>query len=156
MMTRLTGFPDLLAYLEEVKLPHRADPVAQTVEIPTQAPPLVGRLVVRWEKRLPYLQLIHPMLQAIPVARRTELEHAICLVNNAVPLPGFGLEYERSFLYLRLCIPLAEEGLSVSVFRNMVSQVIHVARQHLHAFQRVVAGAPAEQILDPVPPPVVD
>src|SRR6266508_352672 len=108
-ITRITSFTDLVQALEESNTPHRADADRQTVEIPAASP--FGSLGVRWEKRLPYGQIVQPMVKNVPRERRSEVEQAICRANNTIALPGFGYEYGKDFVYMRLCVPIYEEGM---------------------------------------------
>jgi hypothetical protein len=143
----LVTFADLLALLKESRVPHEVDMAAQVVELPANAPPFVGHTLIRWEKKLPYVQIIAPMVRNIPPDRRADLEEAICRANNTISLPGFGYEYDRNFVYMRLCVPMYEEGMLVKSFRNQIASVVSNARQFLVPFQKVVTGEHGERIL---------
>src|SRR5262249_24366214 len=121
---RIASFCDLLNLLTETNTPHRADVDRQVVEIPTAVPPLNGPLVARWEKNLPYVQIIHPVVEAVPAARRADVIDAICRANNAIPLPGFGYHYDLHFVYMRLCVPMYEEGMLSTSFRKQLASVV--------------------------------
>jgi hypothetical protein len=126
----LVTFADLLALLKESRVPHEVDMAAQVVELPANAPPFVGHTLIRWEKKLPYVQIIAPMVR-----------------NITISLPGFGYEYDRNFVYMRLCVPMYEEGMLVKSFRNQIASVVSNARQFLVPFQKVVTGEHGERIL---------
>jgi hypothetical protein len=146
-MERLAKFSDLLAFLEEAKLPNKADAQSQVVEVPTSSGPLKGSVYIRWEKQLPYVQIIHPMVLNVPPERLADVEHAICRANLTLPQPGFGFEYERSFIYFRVCVPVYEEGMLTTSFQRLVLGAIHTARDFLLPFQDIVGGKPGEEIL---------
>ncbi|HKA91590.1 MAG TPA: hypothetical protein VKE22_28200 [Haliangiales bacterium] len=145
---RIASFSDLLNLLTETNTPHRADVDRQVVEIPTAVPPLKGPLVARWEKNLPYVQIIHPVVEAVPAARRADVIDAICRANNAIPLPGFGYHYDLHFVYMRLCVPMYEEGMLSTSFRKQLASVVSNAREFAVPFMKIVQGEPGERILE--------
>jgi hypothetical protein len=142
-ITRIASFQDFLAVLVEAQVPHQIDPEALVAEI--QLPG--GNLFVRWEKTLPYAQIIQPMVRDVPAARLAEVEHAICRANNFVPVPGFGFEYQRGFIYMRLCVPMYAEGMLVQSFNRQMKAVVQNAKEFTSAFKKVVEGAPGEQLV---------
>jgi hypothetical protein len=147
-MERLTSFSDLIAFLDDAKLPHHADASQQVVEVPTSSGPLKGSVYIRWERQLPYVQVIHPMVLDVPAERLGDVEHAICKANGTVPLPGFGFEYGKRFIYFRLCVPMYDEGMLTGSFQRQVLGVIQNARDFLLAFRDVAAGRPGDEILE--------
>src|SRR5215831_6507607 len=132
---RIASFADLLTFLSETSTPHTADLERQTVELSTTAPP--GTMVIRWEKALPYVQIIHIMVTDVPAARRAHVEEAICRANNAIALPGFGYAYDKDFIYMRLCVPMYEEGMLTLSFRKQIASVLSNASQFIGAFTKV-------------------
>jgi hypothetical protein len=146
-MERLASFEDLLAFLDEAKLPHKADAGTQLVEVPTSSGPLRGSVYIRWERQLPYVQVIHPMVLDVPPERLADVERAICRANGGIALPGFGFEYEKRFIYFRLCVPVYEEGMLTASFQRQVLGVIHNARDFLVPFREVVAGRSGDEIM---------
>ncbi|HKA90442.1 MAG TPA: hypothetical protein VKE22_22425 [Haliangiales bacterium] len=147
-MIRIATFQDCLAYFAELKVPHKIDAATQLIEIPTELPPLVGQHYIRFEKALPYVQLIQPMVRDVPADRRAEVEHAICVANNTVPLPGFAYQYQNNFIYYRLTLPMYEEGMLATSFQKQQLSLLKNARDFLIPFRQVVDGKPGSQILD--------
>jgi hypothetical protein len=147
-ITRIASFDDLTLFLTESALPFQADAEKKLVVLPTQKPPLVGQMLIRWEKQLPYVQVIHPMVRDVPKERLSEVEHAMGRANNTIPLPGFGFEYTHNFVYFRLTVPMYEEGMLAASFRRQVEGVLKNARDFLIPFQRVVSGEPGDRILE--------
>src|SRR5687767_7873682 len=146
--TLLTSFRDLLAYLGEQNVPHAVNAEAQIVEIPTKAPPLDGVVYLRWERDTPYVQVIKPLALNVALERIRELETALCRVNNAVVLPGFGLDYERHTLYFRLTVAVFPEGMSAVSFESVIASCVHAARDFLVPFSAVLDGTtPGSDIL---------
>jgi hypothetical protein len=144
VITRIASFSDFLALLNETNTPHRADPERQIAEIAASP----GILAIRWEKTKPYVQIVQVMVNDVPADRRSEVEHAICRANNTIVLPGFGYEYDRNFIYMRLCVPMYEEGMLAQSFRKQMASVVSNAQQFVVPFQKVVQGEPGERILD--------
>ncbi len=145
---RLTKFEDLVAYLEENKIPHRSDAEALAVQLPLADPPNAGAVLVKWERSLPYVQVIYAFLGEVPPGRIQAIESAICRVNNTIKLPGFGLEYETRFVYMRLCVQLYDGGIAALAFRRQILAVLENSREFVDAFREVIAGAPPESVID--------
>jgi len=148
MIARVASFADLITLLSETLTPHRADHERQTVEITTTAPPLIGPLVVRWEKKLPYAQIVQVIVESVPRSRLSQVEDAICRTNHTIALPGFGYSFDRDLIYMRLCVPIYEEGMTASAFTRQLASVASNARQFAVPFRRVVEGEPGERILE--------
>ena len=146
-ITRIAKFEDLVAFAAESGIPHEADAEKQIMVLPLSERLLTGQILIRWEKQLPYAQLVYPMVKDVPAERRAEVEHAICRANNTIPLPGFAYEYTNNFIYFRLTVPMYEEGMLAQSFRRQIDAVRNNAKDFLVPFQQVVAGAPGETIL---------
>jgi hypothetical protein len=143
----LRTFPDLVAFLTEKRQPHQASLDAQVVEMPARLPPLDDVLYLRWEKTLPYLQLVQPVVRNVPPDRNAAVLEAICRTNHALPLPGFALEFDRRFIYFRRCLPVYEEGIPAAWFEKELGISMAIARDMCIALRGVVAGAPADQVM---------
>jgi hypothetical protein len=146
-VTQLHRFADLLLYLEEDKVPHKSDVAQQVVELPVIVAPLSGVVYIRWELKLPYIQIIHPFVAGVPEDRVQDVESAICHANTTIALPGLGFEYGKRFVYMRLCVPVYEEGILATSFKRQVLGVLQNARDFLEPFRDVVAGRPGSEIL---------
>jgi len=146
-ITRLTKYADLLEYLQENQVPHRADPAMLAVEVAVTTPPLNGALYIRWEKHLPYVQIVHPFVVDVPESRVPAVETAIIRANNIIALPGLGFHHDRRFIYMRLCVPMYEEGMLASAFQKQVMSVLNNARDFVGAFRAIVGGRPGEEIM---------
>jgi hypothetical protein len=145
----LTSFRELCVFLGEQNLPHAVNAEAQIIEIPTRSPPLEGTVYIRWEKTEPLVQLIHPLAVDVTGSERVrELEKAICRANNALPLPGFGFDYERGTLYFRLTVPMYAEGMSANTFQRLVLECVKYARDFLVPFRGVLEGLPGDDIVE--------
>jgi len=145
MISRIRTYEDLVQYLTENKLPHRANPAELAVEVPFTNAQQTGTVFLRWGL-MP--QIVYPFLANIPESRIADLETAICRVNTAVGLPGFGYEYDARFLYMRLCAPTYAEGIPAIALQRLVLAVIDNARQFAAAFADVASGSPGKDILD--------
>jgi hypothetical protein len=147
-VTTIASFRDLLAYLSEQNVPHAVNTQTQVVEIPTKSPPLEGIVYLRWEKELPYVQVIHPLALNVPAHRVNDIEKALSRANNAIALPGFGFDYERGTLYFRLTLPMFAEGMLASTFQRMILGCVNNARDFFLAFRGIIDGRPGEEVLE--------
>jgi hypothetical protein len=144
----LTSFRELVAYLGEQNVPHAVNAEAQIIEIPTKSPPLEGTVYIRWEKNEPLVQIIHPLALSIQEPDKVrELEKAMGRINNALPLPGFGFDYERGTLYFRWTVPMFPEGMNANTFQRLVLECVRYARDFLIPFRRVLEGKPGDEII---------
>jgi hypothetical protein len=146
-ITRLQSYPDFIEFLKDNKVPHQADPASLAVEVPVTTPPLTGKLYVRWEKHLPYVQIIHPFVTNVPENRVAAVETAIVRANAVIPLPGLGFHPDHRFVYMRLCVPMYEDGMLAANFQKQVLGVIGNARDFIGAFRAIVAGQPGENVM---------
>jgi hypothetical protein len=146
-ITQLTSYHDLVQWLTDDNVPHRADEANLAVEIPVDTAPLSGLLYLRWERKLPYLQIIHPFVLDVPEPRVRDVETAIIRANNVIPLPGLGFQYERRFVYMRLCVPIYD-GMRADNVRKQIVGVLNNATDFLGPFKAIVAGKAGEQILE--------
>jgi hypothetical protein len=144
---RIASFEDLTTFLTESGRAHEVDADQKLIVLPVHEPPLSGQMLIRWEKQLPYVQIIHPLEREVPIGRRSDVEHAICRANNTIALPGFGFEYTHNFIYFRLTVPMYDEGMLARSFRRQMEAVVKNARDFVIPFQQIVAGEPGEKIL---------
>jgi hypothetical protein len=149
-VTTVATFSQLLEALSEQNVPHAVVSESRTVEIPARHPPLDSVCYLRWEKELPYVQVICPLALGTPADRHRDLEMAIVRVNNAVPFPGFGLDHERGTLYFRYTVVIHPEGVPTAGFQKVVLAVMNLARDFVLPFREVIGGKPGDQILQAV------
>ncbi len=148
-MSALTSFDDLASLLDRDKTKHVIDRQHQVIEIPTDAPPLPGNLYLRWEKQVPFVQLIHAVLLDVPSARVLDIERAITVLNNAIALPGFGFDEDSRRLYYRIVVPVfPPQGIEAEVLQRLVEGCVRTARQYQTAFMAVVAGRSGGDIVE--------
>ncbi len=144
-ITRLTKNEDLLASLTEGGIPHKDDGQGG---IEMRAPN--GDMIyLRWERGLPYIQVIYPFIAGVPDDRIRDVESAICRVNNVIKLPGFGFAEDHRLIYMRLCVQLEDDGgIGAAAFARQVGAVFQNASEFAAAFRDVVAGAPGKDITE--------
>lgn len=148
-IARLTKFDDLIEYLKENNVPHKAEPAEQGVEVGVSGPQGdAGSVYIRWEKDLPYVQVIYPFIGDVPDARVPDIESAIVRVNNVIKLPGFGYEHGNKLIYMRLVVQLYDGSIGATAFQRQVLAVIQNAKEFVGAFQDVVNGAPGKDVCD--------
>lgn len=146
-MQGLVDFEQFMNFLEVNKFPHSVNREQQLVEIPSKAAPLPGNLYVKWEPRLPFLQLIQFMINDVPEARIADLETAIVRINCALEIPGFGFDHRRRRLFCRLTVPVfAPEGITPTAFHRLGQACVGNAKELYPAFKAVVDGEPGAEI----------
>ncbi|MCB9570526.1 MAG: hypothetical protein H6709_00395 [Kofleriaceae bacterium] len=146
-MTRLHSFDDFLAFLDGNQLPHKAAPAQQLVELPSTGP-LPGNLFVKWERTVPFLQLIHFMLE-VPADRVADVSEALVRLNNLLEVGGFGFDHGSHRLYCRLTVPVfPADGIDAQTLHQLGTGVVRNAIELLDAFQAVVDGKPGADIED--------
>jgi hypothetical protein len=143
--TRLSKHEDLIAFLADAKIPHQpAGDDAVEVRAPNG-----DSILVRWERGLPYLQVIYPFIGGVPPERDREVMSAVCRVNNTIKLPGFGYEPDQRMIYMRLCVQLDEAGsIGTTAFQRQVLAVVQNATELVGGFRDVVAGAPGKDVIE--------
>jgi hypothetical protein len=145
---RLTKYDDLVAYLKTNNVPHKPDPANLAIELPVMSPADAGAVYIRWEKDLPYVQVVYPFLGNVPAARIPDIESAICRVNATIKLPGFGYQHADNFVFMRLCVQLYEDGITPIAFQRQIAAVLENAREFVAAFRDVINGAPAKDVIE--------
>ncbi len=145
-MAALSSFDDLVAFLARENVPHDIDREAQVVELPTNEASLPGRLYLRWEKHVPFINMVQFVAIDVPVARIAELERAIARLNNKLDVPGFGLDDANRRLYNRTCIPVPA-GIEPALLNQLGLGCITQAKQFAPAFRAVIDGKPGADIL---------
>ncbi|HKA86210.1 MAG TPA: YbjN domain-containing protein [Haliangiales bacterium] len=145
--TRITGFADMVELLAADGVTHVKNETEQMVQIPTELGPFKGNLFIRWDRTLPYVNAICPVVFQIPEERMAEVERACMRINHAIALPGFCVEPEQRFAYFRLTVPIEPGGMEASFYRLMMMAAVHNARDFFVALKGVVDGAPGEEAL---------
>jgi hypothetical protein len=146
-MTAVHDFEQLVAFLNTNQVPHTLNAELQLVELTSNAGPLPGNLVVKWEKLVPFVQVIHVMIEGVPADRVREVETALVRLDNRLEVGGFGFDHDRRNLYCRLSIPvLPPDGLNPTTLAQLGNGVIRNAMEFLQPFQEVIEGKPGDQI----------
>ncbi len=146
--TWIKSFDELVATLQAANVPHQANPANQTLEVRTAADALGNSLFVRWERQLPYVQIIQPMIANVPPARVPAVEAAIGRINNVAVLAGLGFDYNSRLLYFRITARvLPPDGLRADMLQALIQGAVVNAGEVLEALRKVVGGAPGEDVL---------
>ncbi len=149
MAGAVRSFEELLAFFADNRIPHQADVAHRLVEVASQAAPLPGNLLIKWEPTLPFVQVIHVMIDAVPEDRAHEVEAAMARLNNLLEVGGFGLDHERRRLYCQLTVPsFAREGLNPMTLIQIATRVVRNGKEFVDAFGEVVAGRPGAEIVE--------
>ena len=147
MSRQVASFEDLVAFLGEEKAAFRQDAEAQIVELAARSGPFDGPVFVRWERNLPYVQILAPMIRDVAAERVHELEDAICRVNHAVPLAGFGFDFGKRMLYFRTTLPLDRDGMSAELMKRGILAAVANARDFMLPFRTVIDGDAGAHVL---------
>jgi hypothetical protein len=147
MSRRVGSFEDLLAMLRDDDTPHRADAAAQIVELAARSGPFEGPVFARWERELPYVQIVAPMIHGVGDERVREVEDALCRLNHAVALAGFAYDFSKRTIYFRCTVPLDKGGVSAETLRRAILAAIGNARDFLLPLRSVVDGDAGARVL---------
>jgi len=143
----VTNFAQLVEFFNQRGIPNLADMAAQAMESPVSAPPLDGRVYLRWEKDSPFLQIVYILIPDLPLERLREVETACCQANARIALPGFGIDYTRRTIYFRISLPTVP-GVQPLTLERMLLSVTGNSRDFLAAFRKVVEGEAGARIID--------
>jgi hypothetical protein len=144
----IKNFQELVASLKGAGVTCRADEAEQVFEARLQAPPLDSVIFGRWEKTLPLLHLLCPLVDGISDERLADVETAVCRANNVAVVPGFGIDYGKRAVYFRVSQPLLN-GISSAALDAQFEIVMSHARDYFTSFVDVVRkGSPGEGIID--------
>lgn len=147
-MATIATFDDLVRFLTDSEIPYHADAALQVVVLPSNVAPLPGNLYVKWEKGIPFLQLLRFMIEDVSAERVRELETAIVRLDNRLEVGGFQFDHDRRRLHCRLTVPVfAPEGISSTTFIRLCDGVVANAKTYVAAFAEIVRGSPGDQII---------
>ena len=143
-------FEELVKYLTDNKIGFAHDAETQSLELPSQAsPPLIGNLYIRWEKQVPFIQIIHFMAEDVPEDRTRELETAIVRLDNSFEIGGFGFDHANRRLYCRLTIPaFPADGINPDTINQVGNGITRVAVEFIDVFKDVINGKPGDQVIE--------
>jgi hypothetical protein len=148
MSQRLRSFEDLVAFLNEKKIPHRGDASMQAVELGTAPPALPQSVILRWDTKVPFLQIMQPITNPVPDERVHELEAAVCRLNDIAMIPGYGYSYGTKVVYYRFAAPRYDNEIGTDTLDRAIGLVISQAAQVEPAIKKVVEGAPGANVLE--------
>ncbi len=67
--------------------------------------------------------------------------------NNIIAVPGLGFHHDNHFVYMRLCVPMYDDGMAAADFQKQILAVVGNARDFLGAFRAIVGGEPGEKVM---------
>lgn len=141
------SFDQFVKFLGDNKVPNRVDAERQIIELPSKGAPLPGNLLIKWEKQVPFLQIIHFMIENVPADRIRELETAIIRLDNRLEVGGFGFDHTSNRLYNRLTVPVIPPGgIDPMGISQLGHGVVRSAKEFLEVFQEIVGGKPGDQV----------
>ncbi len=148
-MAAVHTFEQLVTFLNDNKFPYKMDPAHQVLELPSKAAPMPGNLYIKWEKTVPFLQLIQFMIENVPEARIADVLEAIARLNNKLEVGGFGFDHDRRRLYCRLTVPVfAPDGINPTTLNQIGAGVVRNAKEFVEPLRAVVEGKPGAEVED--------
>lgn len=148
-MAAVHNFEELVTFLNENKVQFRHDSAQQVIELPSQSPPLVGNLYMRWEKSVPFIQVIQFMVENVPADRVREVETAIARLNNTLEVGGFGIDHAQRRLYCRMTVPCFQpDGINPIAINQLGNGIVRNALEFLDVFQAIIGGKPGDQVVE--------
>jgi hypothetical protein len=147
-MSVVQNFEQLVKFLNDNKVPNKVDVERQVIEMPSKGAPLPGNLYVKWEKSVPFIQIIHFMIESVPADRVREVETAVVRLDNQLEVGGFGFDHSHNRLYVRLTVPVfPSDGLNPMTLNQLGHGVVRNCKEFLEAFQEVIGGKPGADIV---------
>lgn len=144
---RVGSFDELISFLGAEGASFRQDPTSQIVQLALRPSDGGGPLFIRWERNLPYVQIVTTLARDIADERIREVLDALARLNHAIPLPGFGIDLARRQVYFRSTLLIADEGVPVDLLKRAVLAVASNARNLSTPLRRVIAGEPGARVL---------
>lgn len=148
-MPNVQSFDQLIQFLNDNKVPNRFSQQDQVVELPSNGAPLPGNLIIRWEKKVPFIQMVHFMIENVPADRIRDVETAVVRLDNRLEVGGFGFDHANNRLYCRLTIPaFPPDGINPMTINQLGHGIVRNAKEFLPVFQDIIGGAPGEQVIE--------
>ena len=147
MSQRLRSFDDLTAFLDSKKVPYRGDKNAGVIELATAPPALPYSVVVRWDTKVPFIQVMQPLTTPVPADRVKDLESAIVRLNDIAMIPGYGYSYQLNVVYYRFAAPRYDNEIGSDTLDRAIGLVISQAAQVEPAIKKIVGGESGEKVL---------
>jgi hypothetical protein len=147
MSETLKTLDDLINFLGKSGVPHQADTANGVVQIATRPPALQVPVIVRWESKIPYINIIQQMSNPVPDDRVREIETAVNHINDVAMIPGYGYSYANKVVYYRLAIPVYEGAISSDALDKAITAVLNNAKQLEQALKKVIEGADGAHVL---------
>lgn len=148
-MAMIQSFEQFVKFLGDNKVPNRVDAERQIVELPSKGAPLPGNLLIKWEKQIPFLQIIHFMIENVPADRVRDIETAIIRLDNRLEVGGFGFDHTTNRLYNRLTVPvMPPDGINPMAINQLGTGVVRSAKEFLDVFQEIVGGMSGEKAIE--------
>ena len=125
-------FEELMAQLEEEKLPFRKDTITKdTVTVPTRLGKKNSVIHIRWAPIPGIIQFLQMLPFVVPENRRNDISLLISRINLELPILGFTLNQKNGVLAFRTHAFLGKES---SIAPGMIGAIIASAVHTTKAF----------------------
>lgn len=146
---QLRTVQDFIALLAQSNLKHSFDTQTQVITLYKSTPPLQGPLTLRWEKAMPFIQVIQPMVLGLPEDRIAALESAISRLNHVSTVPGLGLDHTNRFLYFRYTIRIdATDGIRADKLDEVMDGAVMNAVEFYRPLHAVIQGESPDKVVE--------
>ena len=139
------SYAELVQLLETTHTAHRANPAQQTIDLVTTGLP--GPTHVRWEMKLPLVQLIQPIVVDVPAERVRDVELAVLRLNNAILFPGLAFDHVSRCAYFRITAVVLLDGIRLDLLQAYFQGVVMNARELRGPLVKVVEGLAGDAVL---------
>jgi hypothetical protein len=146
-LKQIASFADLVKELEAGGAPHKADAERQTIEMRTGADALGNMVYLRWEKVLPFIQIIQPMISNVPEDRIPHVETAVVRVNALSTVAGLSFDHKGRSILFRITAPVLVDGIRSDLLQSYIHGAVVSAGQLLAAMQQIVKDAPGDTVM---------
>lgn len=153
-MDTIASYEELVRFFSESGLLHQAEPAELLIKIPTRKDALDGVMFIRWQADHQMVHFVQTMGFDVPPEQLQPLGLAICLLNHALPLPGFGINAGAHQCYFRITMPLRPEGtITRKEIQGLFNIAVRTAVEHYHSLRNVaLANADPMHVLQPARP----
>ncbi len=140
-METISNYEELKDFLSESGLLQQAEPAKSLVKLPIKKGPLDAVLFIRWEANTQVVHFILGLNFEIPEDRLPAYALAVCVLNHAMSLPGFGINAGMRQSYYRITMPLRPDGtITKREIQGLFNLSVGTAAEHFERLRKVAAG----------------
>lgn len=151
-METISNYEEFAQFFSESGLLQQADPAAFSIRLPIKKDALDGVMFVRWEANTSVVHFVQTLDFEIPEARLPPYALAVCLLNHALSIPGFGINAGLRQSYYRITMPLHPDGtITKQEVHGLFNHSVNTAAEHVEQL-RAIATTDADPMTILSPP----